>query len=87
MPPMPVPSTQPIAPRVVGQLALPAGVGERLGAGGERELGEAVGAARLLDREEVAGVELDAARLAVADAAHARRSSARTARARRRPAA
>ena len=50
-------------------LVLPARVGERLGAGGDRELREAVGAARLLGGEEVARVEVRARPLAVGDAA------------------
>ena len=56
----------------VGQLALgagvapsPAGVGERLRAGGDRQLREAVGPARGLGGEEVGGLEVRARRLAV----------------------
>ena len=52
----------------VGHLVLPAGVGQRLGAGGQRQLGEPVGATGLLAREEVGGVEVRAGRLAVAHA-------------------
>ena len=56
--------------RVVGQLILPARVGERLRARRDRQLCEPVGPASLLDREEVSRVEVRAWGLAVADAAH-----------------
>src|SRR5262249_47364634 len=60
--------------RLVGQLGLGAErLGDRLLGGGDRHLREAVGAARLLLREEVERIEIEAAAAAVGDPALARR--------------
>ena len=61
MPPMPVPMMQPTRSGSYGQLvAVPARLGERLVGGDERELREAVGAARLLAREVLGRLEVGA---------------------------
>ncbi len=60
---------RPMRAHLARPTVLPAGVGQRLGAGGDRELREAVGAARLLGGEEVGRVEVGACALAVGDAA------------------
>jgi predicted RNA-binding Zn ribbon-like protein len=53
---------------VVGQLAVPSGLGERLVARGDGELGEAVSAPGLLARHEVGGLEVRARALPAFDA-------------------
>ena len=59
MPPMPVPMTEPMRSASYGfARRLPAGLGQRLVARDDRELREAVGAARLLDREVLGRLEL-----------------------------
>ena len=69
-PPIPVPITQPTRSRLVRQLpVLAAGLADRLVGGGDRHLREAVGAPRLLLREEVERLELAAAADAVLDPA------------------
>ena len=53
--------------RVIRQLVGPAGLGQRLVARHHRELREAVGAARLLDREVLLGLVLAGLALSVLD--------------------
>ena len=65
---MPVPITQAERSRSPGVSSSHPGVGERLVRGGQRELGEAVGAAHLLDREVLLRLELVAAPEPVLDA-------------------
>src|ERR1019366_10817310 len=58
-----------------GQLVLPAGVGERLDRGDDRELREAIRATGVLDREMFGRNELAAATLAILDSADSGRPS------------
>ena len=59
--------------RVIRQLAVPAGLFQRLVGGDERELREPVEPADLLDRQEVLGLEVGAGAGAVDDSALAGR--------------
>ena len=61
------PITQPTSVAVVRAAVVPAGLGERLVGGDHRELGEAVGAARLAPAEVIGRLEVAAAPEAVGD--------------------
>ena len=69
IPPIPVARMQPSAHRVVRQAAVPAGVGDRLAGGDDPELREPVEPADLLDRQQLARLEVRARAGAVEDPA------------------
>ena len=87
IPPMPVPITQAARSGSPGGPSSQPASSSASAVGAERELGEAVGAARLLDREVLLGVELAARGRSRPRCRTGRRSSARAACGRRRRAA
>ena len=77
MPPIPVPTMQPIRRSSYGVLAVPARLLERLVGGDEGELREAIGPAHLLDREERRWARTPTPRLRRPRCPRSRRSSVR----------